>query len=41
MKRTEGSSAVKRGESENWDDMDVGCQVPFIGPSLRIDSYRF
>jgi hypothetical protein len=32
MKRTEGSSAVKRGESGNWDDMDADCQTPFIGP---------
>jgi hypothetical protein len=39
MKRTEGGSAVKRGESENWDDMDAGCQAPFIGPSPRTDSY--
>jgi hypothetical protein len=37
--RTEGGSAVKRGESENWDDMNVGCQAPFIGPSPRKDSY--
>jgi hypothetical protein len=33
MKRTKGGSAVKRGESENWDDLDAGCQAPFIGPS--------
>jgi hypothetical protein len=39
MKRNEDGSAVKRGESENWDDMDVGCQAPFIGPSLQTDSY--
>jgi hypothetical protein len=39
MKRTEGGSAVKRGESENWDDLDVGCQAPFIGSSPRPDSY--
>jgi hypothetical protein len=39
MKRTEGSSAMKRGESENWDNMDAGCQAPFIGPSPRTDSY--
>jgi hypothetical protein len=39
MKRTEGGSAVKRGKSENWDDLDVGCQVLFIGPSPRTDSY--
>jgi hypothetical protein len=39
MERTEGGSAVNRGESENWDDLDAGCQAPFIGPSPRIDSY--
>jgi hypothetical protein len=39
MKRTEGGSAVKRGESENSDELDAGCQVPFIGPSPRPDSY--
>jgi hypothetical protein len=39
MKRTEGGSAVKRGESGNWDDLDAGCQAPFIGPSPRTDSY--
>jgi hypothetical protein len=39
MKRTKGGSAVKRGKSENWDDLDAGCQAPFIGPSPRIDSY--
>ena len=39
MKRTEGGSIVKRGESENWDDLDVGCQASFIGPSPRTDSY--
>jgi hypothetical protein len=39
MKGTEGGSVVKRGKSENWDDLDAGCQVPFIGSSPRIDSY--
>jgi hypothetical protein len=39
MKRTEGDAAVNRGESENWDDLEAGCQAPFIGPSPRIDSY--
>jgi hypothetical protein len=39
MKRTEGDLAVKRGEIENWDDLDAGCQAPFIGPSPRTDSY--
>jgi hypothetical protein len=39
MKGTEGDSVVKRGESENWDDLDDGCQTPFIGPSPRPDSY--
>jgi hypothetical protein len=39
MKRSEGGSAVKRGESENWDDVDAGCQTPFIGPSPRTDNY--
>jgi hypothetical protein len=38
-KRTEGGSAVKRGESKNWDDLDAGCQAPFIGPSPRTHSY--
>jgi hypothetical protein len=33
MKGTEGGSVVKRGESENWDDLDAGCQAPFIGSS--------
>jgi hypothetical protein len=39
MKRTEGDAVVKRGESENWDDLDAGCQAPFIGLSPRTDSY--
>jgi hypothetical protein len=39
MKRTEGGSDLKRGESENRDDLDVGCQAPFIGSSPRTDSY--
>jgi hypothetical protein len=39
MKRTEGGAAVNRGESEHWDDLDAGCQAPFIGPSPRTDSY--
>jgi hypothetical protein len=39
MKRTEGGAAVNRGESENCDDLDAGCQTPFIGPSPRTDSY--
>jgi hypothetical protein len=39
MKRTEGGSAMKRGKRENWDDLDAGCQSPFIGPSPRTDSY--
>jgi hypothetical protein len=39
MKRTEGGSAVKRGKSKNWDDLDAGCQAPFIGLSPRTDSY--
>jgi hypothetical protein len=39
MKRTEGGSDVKRGESENWDDLDADRQAPFIGPSPRTDSY--
>jgi hypothetical protein len=39
MKRTEGGSAVNRGESENWDDLDASCQTPFMGPSPRTDSY--
>jgi hypothetical protein len=39
MKRTEGGSAVKRGESENWDDLDARYQAPFIGPSPLTDSY--
>jgi hypothetical protein len=39
MKGTEGGSVVKRGESENWDNLNVGCQAPFIGPSARPDSY--
>jgi hypothetical protein len=39
MKRTEGGSDVKRRESENWYDLDAGCQAPFIGPSPRTDSY--
>ena len=34
-----GDSAMKRGESENWDDLDAGCQAPFIGLSPRTDSY--
>jgi hypothetical protein len=28
MNRTEGGSAVKRGKSKNWDDLDAGCQAP-------------
>jgi hypothetical protein len=39
MKRNEGGAAVNRGESENWDDLDAGCQTPFIGRSPRTDSY--
>jgi hypothetical protein len=39
MKRTEGGAVVNREESENWDDLDVGCQAPFIEPSPRTDSY--
>jgi hypothetical protein len=39
MKRTEGGSAVKRAENGNWDELDAGCQAPFIGPSPRLDSY--
>jgi hypothetical protein len=31
----EGGSAVKRGESENWDALDAGCRTPFIRPSPR------
>jgi hypothetical protein len=31
MKRTEGGAAMNRGKSENWDDLDAGCQAPFIG----------
>ena len=34
-----GGSAMKRGESELgsgiWDDLEAGCQAPFIGPSPR------
>jgi hypothetical protein len=33
----DGSTVVNRGE--NWDEFDVGCQAPYIGPSPRIDSY--
>jgi hypothetical protein len=39
MQRNEGDAAVNRGESENWDDLDAGCQTPFIGRSPRTDSY--
>jgi hypothetical protein len=39
MKRAEGGSTVKRGESGNWDDLDASCQAPFIGPSPRTYSY--
>jgi hypothetical protein len=39
MKRTEGGTVVNRGESENWDNLDAGCQTPFIGPSPRTDNY--
>jgi hypothetical protein len=39
MKRTEGGAAVNRDKSEIWDDLDAGCQAPFIGPSPRTDSY--
>jgi hypothetical protein len=39
MERTEGVSVVKRGESRNWDELDAGCQAPFIGSSPRPDSY--
>jgi hypothetical protein len=39
MKRTESGAAVNRGESENWGDMNAGCETPFIGPSPRTDSY--
>jgi hypothetical protein len=34
-----GSAVVNRGESENWDDLDAGCQAPYIGLSPRTDSY--
>jgi hypothetical protein len=30
-----GGSAMKRGESENWNDLEAGCRTPFIGPSPR------
>ena len=33
MKGTKGGSVVKRGESENWDDLEAGYRAPFIGPS--------
>jgi hypothetical protein len=39
MKRIESGAAVNRDESENWDDLNAGCQSPFIGPSPRTDSY--
>jgi hypothetical protein len=39
MKGTEGGSVVKRGESENWDNLDAGSHAPFIWPSPRPDSY--
>jgi hypothetical protein len=39
MKRTEGGAVVNGGESENWDDLYAGYEAPFIGPSLRTDSY--
>jgi hypothetical protein len=29
---------MKRGESETGDELDDGCQAPFIGPSPRPDS---
>jgi hypothetical protein len=35
----DGGTVVNRGESENWDEIDVGCQASYIGPSPRTDSY--
>jgi hypothetical protein len=35
----EGGVVVNRGESENWDDLNAGCQTPYIGPSSQTDSY--
>jgi hypothetical protein len=35
----DGGAVVNRGESENWDEFDAGCQTPYIGPSPQTDSY--
>jgi hypothetical protein len=35
----EDGAVVNRGESGNWDELDAGCQVPYVGPSPRTDSY--
>jgi hypothetical protein len=32
----DGSAVVNRDESENWDELDAGCQVPYIGLSPRV-----
>jgi hypothetical protein len=39
MKRTGRRLSCKERRKRNWDDLDVGCQAPFIGPSPRPDSY--
>jgi hypothetical protein len=36
----DGGAVVNRGKSESWDEFDAGCQVPYIGPSPRTDSYK-
>jgi hypothetical protein len=35
----EGGAVVNIGESKKWDELDVGCQAPYIGPSPRTHSY--
>jgi hypothetical protein len=35
MNGTEGGSVVKRGKSENWDDLDAGCQAQARRASAR------
>jgi hypothetical protein len=39
MKRTGRQLSYEERRNRNWDDLDAGCQAPFIGPSPRPDSY--
>jgi hypothetical protein len=39
MKGTGRRLSYEERRKRNWDELDVGYQAPFIGPSLRPDSY--